>query len=171
MMVLGQEKCVCGKGFNEDTYNGICYKCPDSCENCNSESSCAKCKVGFYLITASDQSQSCITACPKGFYPSETIKDSLYPTEKTKECLKCNVKCDSCSDSYTCTACQPGQVLTLYKLGDRCCQGCEDQCGSGTFKVSNTQCLSCASGCKKCSSATACETCYMKAVDSTTIIY
>ncbi|XP_020643443.3 proprotein convertase subtilisin/kexin type 5 isoform X1 [Pogona vitticeps] len=88
-----------------------CKKCSPNCDTCFGSHSdqCNTCKLGYYI---NEETQSCISSCPDGFYlDSNRIV-----------CRKCSENCKTCTEFQTCTECRHGLSLQ----GSRCVIRCEE---------------------------------------------
>uniref|UniRef100_A0A6J0TBE0 Proprotein convertase subtilisin/kexin type 5 isoform X2 n=1 Tax=Pogona vitticeps TaxID=103695 RepID=A0A6J0TBE0_9SAUR len=88
-----------------------CKKCSPNCDTCFGSHSdqCNTCKLGYYI---NEETQSCVSSCPDGFY-----LDSSRIV-----CRKCSENCKTCTEFQTCTECRHGLSLQ----GSRCVIRCEE---------------------------------------------
>ncbi|XP_026559605.1 proprotein convertase subtilisin/kexin type 5 isoform X1 [Pseudonaja textilis] len=106
-----------------------CKKCAPNCETCFGSHSdqCSTCKPGYFI---NEESRSCITSCPDGFY-----------LDNNKiVCRKCSENCRSCTEFHTCTECRYGLSLQGTRCVIRCeagkyyngrdCEPCHRSCAS-----------------------------------------
>ncbi|XP_073723703.1 proprotein convertase subtilisin/kexin type 5b isoform X1 [Misgurnus anguillicaudatus] len=121
----------CPSGFFRDDKKR-CKKCSPQCESCVGSRSdqCSTCRPGYYLLEGAN---TCIFACPDGFYLD---LDSNM-------CRKCNENCKKCTSANICTECKNGLSLQ----GNKCQLSCE----SGTYYNGHRRlCEKCHSTCATC---------------------
>ena len=131
----------CDGGFYSSS-PGICTKCFKNCDMCDDNSTCTKCKDGFYrdnvkihvknaksiahfdywyidpqwhfIILCSNQFD-CLD-CYEGYY--------LNKTSDPFKCLKCTSNCDTCNATQ-CHVCSIGYFLDYRGRCSRCESGCD----------------------------------------------
>ncbi|XP_061483725.1 proprotein convertase subtilisin/kexin type 5 isoform X1 [Rhineura floridana] len=118
-----------------------CKKCSPNCETCfgSHNDQCNTCKPGYYI---NEESRSCVTSCPDGFY-----------LDNNKiACRKCSENCKTCTEFQTCTECKHGLSLQ----GSRCVIRCEE----GKY-YNGRDCEPCHHSCASCAGpgADACINC------------
>lgn len=109
-LVILDDKCVANCPLGTTKVNGRCESCLDkTCEICsiNAPANCEKCSNG-YLVE-----NTCVSVCPKGYYPDE-IK---------KECIACDFKCTACISSTECTECKQEFALVGTECTNKCPEG------------------------------------------------
>lgn len=114
--------------------NGVvvgCFGCSISCASCSDYSVCTSCNASFNLILSNN---TCI--CSSGYF------FNLTATVSSQLCVACHYSCATCSDSISCSTCQPNRTLLS---GGLC------NCISGMFDSSTTlTCQSCSYPCVTC---------------------
>ncbi|XP_060618166.2 proprotein convertase subtilisin/kexin type 5 isoform X2 [Anolis sagrei] len=118
-----------------------CKKCSPNCETCfgSHNDQCNTCKPGYYI---NEETRSCFTSCPDGFY-----------LDNNKiVCRKCSENCKTCTEFQTCTECRHGLSLQ----GSRCVIRCEE----GKY-YNGRDCEPCHHSCASCAGpgADACLNC------------
>ncbi|MCI4381190.1 hypothetical protein PGIGA_G00248710 [Pangasianodon gigas] len=132
----------CPPGFFRDDKRR-CKKCSPLCESCIGSRSdqCTSCRQGFYLREGAN---TCIYACPEGYYLD--LDASMY--------RKCSENCKKCTSANICTECKPGLSLqgnrcqltceagTYYNGHKRVCEQCHPACATcaGTGMEACTKC-------------------------------
>ncbi|XP_044301878.1 proprotein convertase subtilisin/kexin type 5 isoform X1 [Varanus komodoensis] len=118
-----------------------CKKCSPNCETCfgGHSDECNTCKPGYYIH---EESRSCITNCPVGFYLDNN----------RIVCRRCSENCRTCTEFQTCTECRHGLSLQ----GSRCVIHCEE----GKY-YNGRDCEPCHHSCASCAGpgADACINC------------
>ena len=120
-----------------------CVRCDASCQTCSgSATSCTSCANGYYSHLG-----NCIKDCPFDTLP------------RGSSCVACDSSCDGCSGSLlNCINCAAG----FARLGSSCVQSC----GNGFFIDASRNCRDCGLGCKTCTSATSCSSCFDPALSA-----
>nr|XP_027811077.1 proprotein convertase subtilisin/kexin type 6 isoform X3 [Marmota flaviventris] len=128
-------KCVssCPLGYFGDTAARRCRRCHKGCETClgRNLTQCLSCRRGFYHH---QETNTCVTLCPAGFYADESQKN----------CLKCHPSCKKCVDEpEKCTVCKEGFSLARGS--------CLPDCEPGTYFDSELiRCGECHHTCRTC---------------------
>ncbi|XP_052616487.1 proprotein convertase subtilisin/kexin type 6 isoform X1 [Peromyscus californicus insignis] len=128
-------KCVseCPLGYFGDTAARRCRRCHKGCETCTGRSptQCLSCRRGFYHH---QETNTCVTLCPVGFYADES----------QRHCLKCHPSCQTCVDEpEKCTMCKEGFSLARGS--------CIPDCEPGTYFDSELiRCGECHHTCRTC---------------------
>ena len=144
--------CPAGTMGSQETSNWACVPCNSPCRTCmNHPSYCTSCEPGKGYLQTSDTLQSCVPECAKGTYVDDGV------------CQLCDFKCATCIGSkYHCLSCPAGQILYKASCWGHCpaiyfkggANGlkpcCVDECPSGFYKVSQSECASCSPQCKTC---------------------
>lgn len=123
----------CPLGYFEDTAARRCRRCHKGCETClgRNPTQCLSCRRGFYHH---QETNTCVTLCPAGFYADESQKN----------CLKCHPSCKKCVDEpEKCTVCKEGFSLARGS--------CLPDCEPGTYFDSELiRCGECHHTCRTC---------------------
>ncbi|XP_069898770.1 proprotein convertase subtilisin/kexin type 6 [Dipodomys merriami] len=128
-------KCVseCPLGYFGDPAARRCRRCHRGCDTCSgrSQTQCLSCRRGFYYH---QETNTCVTQCPAGFYADESQKN----------CLKCHPSCKKCVDKpELCTDCKEGFSLARGS--------CIPNCEPGTYFDSELiRCGPCHQTCRTC---------------------
>jgi proprotein convertase subtilisin/kexin type 5 len=125
----------------------LCQKCGSTCVTCSSTAdncTSSSCAANLYYL-----SNSCLTACPTGYY-----------ADSSKQCQLCAAGCYSCfgASASSCSKCLTLANTTVYYLKDlsTCSQSCDPgYYGNDTLHL----CVACSSACKTCTSPTVCQSC------------
>ncbi len=117
----------CGSGMTVIN-NSICSFCDISCKTCLSSnaSACTSCYSGGFL---NQNSLTCSSACPVGFYTDSSTGNGL--------CVACLAPCGYCNSATYCLSCLD---VNLF-LVNGSCVGCLSPCL--TCSLSRTNCTSC----------------------------
>lgn len=97
------KRCVskCDDGFYD--YKGTCKRCLSKCGSCHDRPDlCSRCKKPYFL-----QFTDCVLQCPLG----------KYGNTKTRKCVACNKRCQSCYDGERndlCKSCPEGLFLSKF---------------------------------------------------------
>jgi hypothetical protein len=171
---LSNNSCSCSsdKSSLDNTGFDICYKKITECLIHYFDGGCYKCST-FYVhcssATCTFSNETCTSACPSGYTPSNsnplsckacanTAKTYLksgtcvascgsgyYQDPITMTCFQCSSNCLTCSD----TGCSQCDNSTFLKLGE-----CVSICGIGYYiDTSNRLCIQCSANCNTCSEA------------------
>lgn len=123
----------CPSGYYADAEARRCRRCHRGCEKCVGRGSneCRSCRRGLYFNT---EENSCMEACPTGYFPDEG----------QRHCVKCHENCKKCvRDSDRCTACNEGFSLAGMT--------CVPECVNGTFfNLEEMKCSPCHISCSTC---------------------
>lgn len=140
--------------FVRDGYPNVCQPCAVQCVGCSVLSTnCTEsplCTLGYYFYRATN---SCITACPGGYYANST----------TRYCEPCPGGCALCKTGSlnNCQQCKqdPSSLDYYYKEIYR--DSCVLACDNGEYEVaSDFSCQPCQSSCLLCQdNSTACQIC------------
>ncbi|KAL4462388.1 hypothetical protein ABPG72_009215 [Tetrahymena utriculariae] len=135
-------QCKNGYYSNNNILDTQCFKCDQSCLECNGSGNnkCTSCQDTFQL-----QNGQCIQC---------KLNNGEYYDQGMKNCQPCSKNCLSCSDKDTCTQC-----VNNFQLTDKICsQSCPYQ---NQFKDQTTDtCQYCDSTCQTCvNSPTTCTSC------------
>ncbi|XP_062847903.1 proprotein convertase subtilisin/kexin type 5 [Trichomycterus rosablanca] len=135
----------CPQRSYEDRSRGMCLSCPDSCQDCRSETLCLTCQPGHFLHNG-----ACVTECPQ-----DTFRDARgwRCTPCHSSCLTCHGPgardCDRCSGWYRpingrcpVISCPEGQYFDSVT---RECRNCDVSCRT-CFGPRIQNCYTCSSG-------------------------
>ncbi len=151
--------CATSNGFVGAPLSGtICSSCYSGCKTCSTTAAnaCTACLYQYFLVN-----NSCLAACPSGYFGSE----------KTAICTQCVSPCASCvglsATPYFCLSCVTGYYLWDYSCVTPCPNllfgylgNCLAVCPQTTFADTTTHnCLNCISNCLECPSVTTCSLC------------
>ena len=128
-----------------------CIVCPTGCQACSSATQCSRCTSGYSrYLDPTTQYQTCIQACPTGYYSGYSSSVSSYV------CQLCDSSCTACngSSSSQCTDCPDSEVLS----SGSCFSYSTFTCPNGTY-MDSMQCFACSKGCAICSVVTSCLQC------------
>ncbi|ELP88916.1 hypothetical protein EIN_356990, partial [Entamoeba invadens IP1] len=158
-----------------------CQQCHSSCANgCNSSTGyCTTCVSGYVpqlnqpslaCELCSSFDNNCQTCATDGTRSCSQCKSTFYISDN-KKCSKCDESCDSKCDGNTgyCTSCASNYVY--INATSRVCQKCRDFdsncaicaanfsrrcliCNTGFYPNDSGKCVSCATKCTTCNSAT-----------------
>ncbi|ELP94573.1 protein serine/threonine kinase, putative [Entamoeba invadens IP1] len=173
---------TCSTGFYPlQTSPYTCQQCHSSCANrCNSSTGyCTTCVSG-YVPQLNQPSLTCelcssfdtnCQTCATDGTRSCTLCKSTYYISDNKKCSKCDASCDYKCDGNTgyCTSCASNYVFS--SLTSRVCQKCSEFdsncvlcasnfsrkcliCNTGFYPNDSGKCVSCATNCTTCDSAT-----------------
>ena len=92
--------------------NGLCLKCQENCDICNS-TECTACSLNFFLYKG-----VCVSACPLGTF------------EFVNQCKECNQNCSDCVSSFNCTDCNTDYLLYNNE--------CTTSCPNGFINITNS---------------------------------
>jgi hypothetical protein len=107
----------------------ICLNCLLPCGNCQNQTFCMTCSIGFLSQVTPG---SCISSCERGYYG--------FALNRT--CLSCTNNCSTCSfTSFLCTSCLSNLLLQN--------SACVQNCATGMFNLSGT-CYTCTYPCLTC---------------------
>ncbi len=142
---------------------GICVKCSPKCRTCtNIPENCTICQGGFDLQIHQDASESigsCQRSCNMGFYSNAF--------NVCNPCLDSN--CHYCyRGGHFCQQCNTGFLIEFHTCIHKCSPGlfpnegvCSADCPDGFYgNLMSDHCETCPANCRRCRSATRCETCY-----------
>ena len=127
-----------------------CITCPTGCLTCSSGTDCTRCTSGYFLyLDPTSQYQTCIQACPTGYYSAYSSSVVTYV------CSQCDTSCAACngSSSSQCTDCADDMILSSGS-----CYSSSFTCPDGTY-LDSWQCFNCTKGCAICSEVTSCIVC------------
>jgi hypothetical protein len=164
---------------------GVITKCDPTCKTCSTSiTTCLSCYGGFYLtggvcntctdtnaLTCSSTDATFSLSCKRGFTAAGNST-----TFSTGVCQACADNCNKCdiNGAGTCDSgqCQIGYVQQTGNTNcTQCFSGCPScdpnnlmtclSCGVSRYTDSLSQCQSCPTGCKDCTSNTTCQTCFV----------
>jgi hypothetical protein len=131
---------ICEDGYYPDNISKKCTSCPiENCSNCHLQQDssfiCTECMVNYYLYSLED-SRSCVSKCPIGYYE-----------DNSNICSNCKENCIKCTNSDDCLKCQQGYYLQPDI--DECKSYCPE------FYYTNDsleapRCSFCKENCRKC---------------------
>ncbi|XP_030045612.1 proprotein convertase subtilisin/kexin type 6 [Microcaecilia unicolor] len=145
--VKSGRKCVsmCPSGFLADPVARRCKRCHRGCESCvgRSHNQCTSCKKGWFLH---QETNTCGTVCPAGFYANEGLKHCLKCHQNCKQCIGGAEKCTACKDKFSLAGamciqeCDQGMYLNLESMK---CDACHPTCQTCTGPGKD-ECIYCA---------------------------
>uniref|UniRef100_A0A8D0GUK2 Proprotein convertase subtilisin/kexin type 6 n=1 Tax=Sphenodon punctatus TaxID=8508 RepID=A0A8D0GUK2_SPHPU len=140
-------KCVssCPSGFFEDNTARKCRKCYKGCETCmgRNPNQCTACRRGFYHH---QETNTCMTLCPAGYYSEESHKHCLKCHQRCKKCVGEPDKCTVCKDRFSLVGdscipeCSPGMYFNMEAMR---CEGCHPSCQT-CAGPGREECIQCA---------------------------
>ena len=92
--------CICMSGYYDNGVVVGCFSCSISCATCSNFAVCTSCNASYNLVLSNS---SCV--CSSGYYFNVTASTS------SQLCIACHYSCATCTDSISCTTCQPNRTL------------------------------------------------------------
>lgn len=147
---------ICKPQFYFNNVSNSCISCQSNCLNCESDSSCSKCSLGYYL-----KDKACWTCNEHCANCNESTCIECFPGYKlnsNNQCILCNTaNCQKCSANNKCSLCNSGFTLNTTSQTCGCsesqilntalqaCVNC-DQLYSNCYSCNSTKCLTCNPG-------------------------
>ncbi|EAR87301.2 hypothetical protein TTHERM_00056150 (macronuclear) [Tetrahymena thermophila SB210] len=139
--VIDNGRCVCKKGYYEQSSSPICIACLPTCKSCQDTIGCLDCFENASLLY-----NQCV--CNAGYFMNDSFR-----------CQKCNVMCKTCyfTENY-CTLCiDKNQILPncscpngmFFDPVSSSCKNCNSNCYTCSYNKQasgQNQCTSCAAG-------------------------
>ncbi|ELP85509.1 protein kinase, putative, partial [Entamoeba invadens IP1] len=171
----------CSDGYylsseHNEVYNNFnleCLKCENVCKTCYNLTYCTSCLSSYFLNSEikcqslGELSEKCSVKLPTGG-GCAICKNGFYKVEK--DCLTCDISCDTCVNSYSCLSCSDG-YFTISGESNKLCENNKTlkNCSKATtngcivcddgFFIKNGRCNKCSDNCTVCSSAEICDLC------------
>ncbi|EAR91964.2 transmembrane protein, putative (macronuclear) [Tetrahymena thermophila SB210] len=136
------QPCLVSQGYYYDSSTKTCIKCFQNCLQCTNQSSCQVCNTGYF--PSSNQCSQCDNSCL-------TCKGS-----SSNNCLSCKDGYYFYTDTTTCS--QTCNIQGGYFATQNTCSPCNKTC-STCNGLSNTQCITCATGLYKYGGDNLCKVC------------
>lgn len=124
--------------YSIDLNGYICYRCPETCKNCNSSSRCTVCETGYWGSYCQQNCTNCLSACEKTSGCTAGCFSGYYQNQISggMQCEKCPDNCSMCKNSSVCSDCKAGYYLS----NGMSCITCSQYCKNGKCITYNGTC-------------------------------